>query len=199
MQQVRESALQEKWTAFFLIFLLFRPCLSDVLELTKENYSIRELSRGKWLLFLGTPTCPYCRQLLPIWKELAMRSHEKGVTTAAVNCLLDKEICDSFGIARYPTIYFLNEGNLFEFKGHRNVELIERFYSESYQEVNPLRITDLNRNNQSHQRDAQLIEIIQVLNKKDLLLALTPFLAIALAVGVIGFLSKKTKFKKKDE
>ena len=180
MQRRKIGSPGRKWIFSLLFVVLCGQCLSEVHEFTKENFSTQELSKGSWLVFFGSPTCPYCLQLLPTWKALASRSIEKGVTTAAVNCLTDRKICDAFGIARYPTIFFFKDGDLFEFKGQRNLESIELFYSNSYQQQIPLKLTDLS-HRQTNQVGPQLLDIILTFDKKGLAWASAPFAAIALS------------------
>jgi thioredoxin-like negative regulator of GroEL len=197
MKQTTRSVIRTIWSLALLALISADDTQSEVYEFTSENYSMEKLSKGEWLLFFGSPTCPYCQQLLPTWKALAARSRDNGVITAAVNCLLDKQICLDFGISRYPTIFSVTEGNLYEFTGPRSLEAIEKFYTEGYHTVAPLRIAERNLNRQSDSSEISWSEIFSILDQSDLAWAMTPFAVIILASGVLAFKSSTVRRKTK--
>ena len=61
------------------------------------------------------PGCKYCKQLLPSWQAIATATKQKkDLVLGKFNChqpLEHNELCNKFGVDRYPSVYFIGYGN----------------------------------------------------------------------------------------
>lgn len=89
---------------------------SFALELTAANVTT---NLEDWDVDLGimfyAPWCKYCKQLLPIWEEIAkVLKDYKSLQLGVFNCekpLKNADICGKLKIDRYPSIAYLGYGN----------------------------------------------------------------------------------------
>ncbi len=163
---------------------------SGIFEITKETYFPAELSKGKYIIFLGTPTCPYCERLIPVWLAISDVSYGNGVVTAAVNCLTDEEICQDLGVSKYPTIYFVSEGNIYEFSGPRSAESISAFYKEGYKNTQGVSIQEIKTQKISQKIDTW--RFLATFDEEGLVRALLLVLGLLIAIALV---LKKTSTK----
>eukprot|EP00298_Acanthocystis_sp_HF-20_P006430 c16294_g1_i1.p1 GENE.c16294_g1_i1~~c16294_g1_i1.p1 ORF type:complete len:443 (+),score=235.84 c16294_g1_i1:145-1473(+) len=90
------------------IFCQFSDALygakSDVIMLTKKNFDQEVMnSNHVWIVEFFAPWCGHCKQLAPIWDQVATKL--KGIVkVAAVDADVEKELGGRFGIKGFPTI-----------------------------------------------------------------------------------------------
>jgi protein disulfide-isomerase-like protein len=137
--------------ASFVVFILFGLCLgslltisvadetkvSDVVVLEDDNFD--ELTaNGDWFLEFYAPWCGHCKNLAPVWEDLATQAKAKGLHVGKVDCTQNKEICSRFQVKGYPTIKHLKDKQLYAYKGARTVEGFLQFAESGYQAVDPV-------------------------------------------------------------
>ena len=57
--------------------------------------------------------------MAPIWDNLASKTK---VNVAKVDCTVEKQVMTRFGVRGFPTIKFLKDGKLYDYRGQRTVE-----------------------------------------------------------------------------
>ena len=123
---------------YFIILPLFQivNCLTsesnNVVELKSAAFEPNDLIHSNWMIFLGSPQCPYCLKFLPLWKLFADVAKKDNINTAAVNCLTDISICQYFSVDKYPQILFIKNGLFYEFAGQRNLQKLVAFYNKDF-------------------------------------------------------------------
>jgi protein disulfide-isomerase-like protein len=104
---------------------------SDVVQLTEENFQSNTLS-GIWLLEFFAPWCGHCKQLAPIWEQLA--TEVKGeINVGAIDCTTQRGLCSKFNVRGYPTIKLLKNGvKYWDYNSARTVDQFKAFATEGY-------------------------------------------------------------------
>jgi len=92
---------------------------SNVVILTAENFD-EKTKEGSWLIEFYAPWCGHCKKLTPTWEELATTAKGKfGV--AKVDCTIEKDLAQKYGVRGYPTIKLFAGGEVTDYKGQRAV------------------------------------------------------------------------------
>lgn len=66
----------------------------------------------------------WCSSLqAPTWNKLSRTLKENGSKTrvAKVDCTVHRRVCSRFGVNGYPTLVFVNEGQVYRYKGGRSL------------------------------------------------------------------------------
>ncbi|XP_059409155.1 protein disulfide-isomerase A2 [Carassius carassius] len=104
----------------------------DVLILHSVNFD-RALSENKYLLVeFYAPWCGHCRNLEPIYAEVAglLKNGSSEVRLAKVDADEEKDLATEFHVGNFPTLKFFKDGNrqnATDFSGKRTVEGITRW------------------------------------------------------------------------
>ncbi|XP_026060758.1 protein disulfide-isomerase A2 [Carassius auratus] len=104
----------------------------DVLVLHSVNFE-RALSENKYLLVeFYAPWCGHCRNLEPIYAEVAglLKNGSSEVRLAKVDADEEKDLATEFHVGSFPTLKFFKDGNrqnATDFSGKRTVEGITRW------------------------------------------------------------------------
>jgi thiol-disulfide isomerase/thioredoxin len=108
---------------FLSLFLSYR---SDALLKSQQDNRIQELYAKnltnnllEWendlAIVFYVPWCEYCKHMFPVWQSIAsLTKHNKNLVLGKFNCEFSTDhtsICQSFGVDRYPSIYFVGYGN----------------------------------------------------------------------------------------
>lgn len=67
-------------------------------------------STGTWFVEFYQPWCSYCQDFKEYWTYLASPAAKTPGAVAAVDCSLNKKLCESWGIDAYPTTKALHNG-----------------------------------------------------------------------------------------
>nr|AAC37215.1 disulfide-like protein [Acanthamoeba castellanii]prf//2024291A protein disulfide isomerase-like protein [Acanthamoeba castellanii] len=134
----------------FVVFILFGLCIgslltisvtgettSDVVVLDDDNFDEHTAS-GDWFLEFYAPWCGHCKNLAPVWEDLATQGKAKGLRVGKVDCTQNKEIGSRFGVKGYPTIKLLKDNQLYAYKGARKVDDFLQFAESGYKAVDPV-------------------------------------------------------------
>jgi len=89
--------------------------LELVTELEPSSFEIMKGGREQWVVEFYAPWCPHCQHYKPEYAKVAGRvsrmscsggaaGPDHPVHIGAVNCVLEKELCQSEGIKSYPTV-----------------------------------------------------------------------------------------------
>jgi thiol-disulfide isomerase/thioredoxin len=112
---------------FIVCFLsLFLSYGSEALLKAQQDSRIQELYAKnltnnllEWendlAIVFYVPWCEYCKHMFPVWQSIAaLTKNNKNLVLGKFNCEFSADhtsICQSFGVDRYPSIYFAGYGN----------------------------------------------------------------------------------------
>jgi len=106
---------------------------SDVVTLSTSDFDSK-IKSGSWLVEFYAPWCGHCKQLAPIWEDLATSA--KGIfNVAKVDCTVDKELASQYGIKGFPTIKLLLDGQQYDYRGKRTIEDFTSFVTGGYKQT----------------------------------------------------------------
>lgn len=89
--------------------------VSFVVELDNSNFD-EYIEAGYCLVNFFKPWCDFCKNLAPVWQELALKlSNERAITIAKVDCSISDVMCEERGVKGYPTIMLYNRGTMKDF------------------------------------------------------------------------------------
>ena len=108
---------------------------SAVLDLIPSNFDSIVLKSGKpALVEFFAPWCGHCKNLAPVYEELAqsLESQSSKVSIAKVDADAEKSLGKRFGIQGFPTIkYFDGKSETPEdYNGGRDLESLQKFITE---------------------------------------------------------------------
>ena len=95
-----------------------------VLQLTPENEHL--IRSGVWMIKIYSDYCGYCKQIAPIWDDLATLAMGK-LNVAAINGEEFPELRKQFDVAQYPTIVIVNSGVKSVYQGLRTLDAFVDF------------------------------------------------------------------------
>ncbi|KAG9301226.1 hypothetical protein G9A89_012609 [Geosiphon pyriformis] len=96
-----------------------------VIVLGATNFDTLTAS-GPWFIKFFAPWCPHCKDLAPIWEELAGKL--KGeINVGSVDCTLEGDLCSRYEIRGYPTLKLFMGKDIIEYKGSRKLPELLNF------------------------------------------------------------------------
>ncbi|RLN54265.1 hypothetical protein BBJ29_003679 [Phytophthora kernoviae] len=108
---------------------------SAVLSLTTATFEEQVLnSKEPWMIKFYAPWCGHCKRLAPTWNKLSRALKESGSTTrvAKVDCTVHRRICSRFGVNGYPSLFYINDGNVYKYKGGRSLPAFQDFVESGW-------------------------------------------------------------------
>lgn len=77
--------------------------------------------------------CGHCKAMKPAWDNLAafVTQRETPVVVADVDCTVEKDLCQRYGVKGYPTVKYFQEDGGTDYKGGRDLEALEKFVQET--------------------------------------------------------------------
>jgi len=132
----------------FGLLLQLVHCVSEGAIDDKEDHRITlntdnfrsSISEGNWLVEFYAPWCGHCRNLAPVWKDLAYELHEENspVKVAIVDADEHKQIAQLINLQGFPTIFYFVDGVRYAFPGgQRTVESFKEFITTGWKEAAP--------------------------------------------------------------
>ena len=116
---------------------------NNVITITEKYLKEKPFEKADYLLFFGSPKCPFCMKMLSTWKTLADVALLDGIKTGSINCLYEKKICNSFGVKQFPTVYLVKENLFYKFNGRRSLENFVGFYKEKFKMIDARSFQDI--------------------------------------------------------
>jgi len=104
---------------------------SDVIVLTDEDFEQRTqaatgATTGDWFVEYYASWCGFCKRLIPAWAKLAT-SLRGQIMVAKIEATLNPRTALRFHIKGYPTLIFLHNGKMYEYKGERSLKDMKKF------------------------------------------------------------------------
>ena len=115
-----------------------------IFPLTSQNF---ELSTNKgqseqWLLLFQSPNCGHCKNFKPIFSKLAFDNKNSNTKFGSINCKEERNLCKLNRVKAYPTLFLMKDNKMFQFKGKRAEDRINRFIIDGYKEIESSPIFD---------------------------------------------------------
>ncbi|KAH7639770.1 Protein disulfide-isomerase A6 [Dermatophagoides farinae] len=112
---------------------------NDVIELTESNFDEKVLkSDDLWLVEFYAPWCGHCKNLAPIWAEVATELKGK-VRVAAVDATVHQSLASRYEIRGFPTIKVFaagkKDGSAEEYQGGRSKSDFVKFAMDKLEET----------------------------------------------------------------
>ncbi|EGC35132.1 hypothetical protein DICPUDRAFT_33883 [Dictyostelium purpureum] len=109
---------------------------SQVAHLSNRNYTSFISNNKDVLAMFFTPQCGHCKRAKPAYGEASVSVVKKNVgRLAAVDCSINKKVCDILNIESYPTFIYFKDGKKVDaYKGGRAKDDFINFLSEKSKE-----------------------------------------------------------------
>lgn len=97
--------------------------------------------KNNYFIMFYAPWCGHCKNLHPVWEELAEmlnESEDSRVTVGQVDCTVEKQLCQEHDITGYPTLKFFKwgtEGDGIKFRGTRDLPSLTNFINEQISDI----------------------------------------------------------------
>jgi len=108
---------------------------SDVVVLTDSNFEdlvIKGGGGGSWLLEFYAPWCGHCKKLAPTYEKVASALKDKGVKVGKVDCTVESGLARRFSVRGYPTVKFVSNARVYDYKGDRSVEDFVKYSTDGF-------------------------------------------------------------------
>jgi len=102
----------------------------EVIVLTDKDFD-EKVSTGNWLVEFYAPWCGHCKHLAPVWAELATKVGD-DINVAKVDCTVEKQLMSRFGIRGFPTIKYIRDEKVYEYRGPRDLNAFISFANTGY-------------------------------------------------------------------
>jgi protein disulfide-isomerase-like protein len=112
---------------------------SDVVILSDANFKSSISAGGVWLIKFYAPWCGHCKKMAPTYEQVATNLKGK-VNVAKVDCTVNSDVCERFGVRGYPTIKLIDGDKVYEYRKSRTLEDFVSYASGDYKagESSPL-------------------------------------------------------------
>jgi len=87
---------------------------------------------GDWFIDFYSPHCGHCKQLDPIWRNVAEKLRGGTVVVAKIDASNNRITKERFRVSGYPTILFLKAGKRYTYQGQRDVKSLVAFANGGY-------------------------------------------------------------------
>jgi len=121
--------------ALLVAFVFGQDAPSDVVVLTTANFK-ENMAKGDWLVEFYAPWCGHCKKLAPTLDQLATTLKGK-VNIGKVDCTVETDLQDAFGVPGYPTLKFITKNEVYEYSGDRSFENLVAFVEGAYKSGTP--------------------------------------------------------------
>jgi len=105
----------------------------DLVVLTNENFEALT-SDGVWFVKFYAPWCGHCKNMAPTWSKYAttVKGRSLPYKVAKVDCTVQRDICQKFGIRGYPTLKLLKGGDAYDYNGSREESSFLKFVDDYF-------------------------------------------------------------------
>lgn len=124
-----------QWLATSLAILGTASAASNVIDLIPKNFDDVVLKSGKpALVEFFAPWCGHCKNLAPVYEELATSFAAAGskLTIAKVDADAEKSLGQRFGVQGFPTLKWFDgkSDKPTDYSGGRDLESLQAFVTE---------------------------------------------------------------------
>ena len=125
--------------AIFVFLTYVKPKLNKQYVANKEFIKTDSTVNNQAdLYFFYTSWCPHCKSAKPTWEKLVNKYNNKKVNVKNVSIVaanaegseVEKELANDLNAQGYPTIKALNNNEVNEHSGGRDLESLENFVKE---------------------------------------------------------------------
>ncbi|KAG8196511.1 hypothetical protein JTE90_012325 [Oedothorax gibbosus] len=88
-----------------------------VLELSDRFLEVR--TNGVWLVMFYAPWCGHCKNLEPIWNQVAQSLVDTEIRVGKIDCTRFTSVAQEFSVGGFPTILFIKGHKTVEYRGDR--------------------------------------------------------------------------------
>ncbi|PFH38241.1 thioredoxin domain-containing protein [Besnoitia besnoiti] len=112
---------------------------SVVKELTDASFehdtqAATGATTGDWFVKFYAPWCGHCKAMANAWESLAKELSGK-VNVAKIDATSNSITAKRFKIQGFPTLYYLSNGKMYEYRGERSVEKLKAFTEGGWKSV----------------------------------------------------------------
>mmetsp|Transcript_52742 Transcript_52742/g.60618 ORF Transcript_52742/g.60618 Transcript_52742/m.60618 type:complete len:169 (+) Transcript_52742:62-568(+) len=118
------------------------PKNSKVHHLSKANITEIAYSTPFVVLFFA-PWCPHSIAFRPSFEKFAT-DMVASIGSGDVDCTIEKELQQIFGVMGYPTVFYFNNGNMYEYMGKRKAADLEAWLDGGYLNATSKPLPDVN-------------------------------------------------------
>ncbi|XP_055941209.1 protein disulfide-isomerase TMX3-like isoform X2 [Argiope bruennichi] len=107
-----------------VLFLIGTVASNRVLELSDRFLDVR--GNGVWLIMFYAPWCGHCKNLEPIWNQVAQSLVDTEIRVGRIDCTRFSSVASEYSVSGFPTILFVKGHKSVEYRGDRDrYEIVE--------------------------------------------------------------------------
>ena len=119
MALVPKLAMARLAALFSLLLASSAEAKVDVFSSATFDANVVASNDQMWLVYFFAPWCGHCKRLAPVVEEVAELPEFAKIRCAKVDCTVDKALCSRYNVSGYPSIFFMQGGRTWDYKGSR--------------------------------------------------------------------------------
>lgn len=108
---------------------------SDLVRTLSDSNFDQKTSKGTWLLQLCAPNVRACEIYRATTDRLATTVKQEDANVAAVDCTLERTLCDRLQVVQFPTLLLVNGGKMHPYTGERSHDKLTQFVYSQFRQV----------------------------------------------------------------
>ncbi|KAF2084538.1 disulfide isomerase PDI1 protein [Saccharata proteae CBS 121410] len=137
---------------------------SDVLDLTKDTFPAFVGDNDLVLAEFFAPWCGHCKALAPEYEEAATQLKEKGIPIGKVDCTVQTELCQDYGVEGYPTLkVFRGADTVSPYTGQRKADAIISYMTKQSMPA----VSDITKDTIEEFKTADKVVLVAFFDKDD--------------------------------
>ncbi|EPR63656.1 thioredoxin domain-containing protein [Toxoplasma gondii ME49] len=112
------------------------PAVKELTDATFEHdtQASTGATTGHWFVKFYAPWCGHCKAMANAWEDLAKALSGK-INVAKLDATSNSITAKRFKIQGFPTLYYLANGKMYEYRGERSVEKLKAFAEGGWKSV----------------------------------------------------------------
>lgn len=107
-------------------------------NIVQLNYgNISKIYKGDWLAVFHMPGCRFCNDLMGVIPDVA-KEIDTSVQIALIEASSSYPIRKQFHVKRFPTVYYVHDGECRAYEGHRTAEKIAEYVGGGWIRDDPI-------------------------------------------------------------